>query len=89
MLSMPMPSSWSRARLLLAPLCPLILAACFLTPSTGMKTIKPNRAQLETSTRKVVCGSFKPITYSAKRDTPETVRQVRGHNAALGSFKCR
>lgn len=82
-----MQSLWFRARLLLAPLCPLILAACFLTPSTGI-TIKPSRAQLEASTRKVVCGSFKPITYSAKRDTAETVRQIRGHNAALGSFKC-
>lgn len=28
------------------------------------------------------CQSFGPITFSAKSDTPETVRQVRSHNAA-------
>lgn len=88
MLSIPTRSSWSRARLLLAHLCPLILTACILTDSTGITTIKPSRAQLELAQRKVVCSAFKPITYSAKRDTPETVRQIRGHNAALGSFKC-
>ncbi|HEX2888089.1 hypothetical protein [Vineibacter terrae] len=28
------------------------------------------------------CQSFTPITYSASRDTPDTVLQVRRHNAA-------
>ena len=28
------------------------------------------------------CASFQPIRYSASRDTPETVDQVRQHNAA-------
>lgn len=28
------------------------------------------------------CTAFVPITYSAAGDTPETVTQVRGHNAA-------
>jgi hypothetical protein len=28
------------------------------------------------------CAAFQPITYSAAGDTPETVTQVRQHNAA-------
>jgi hypothetical protein len=28
------------------------------------------------------CSAFRPITYSAAKDTPETVAQVRKHNAA-------
>lgn len=28
------------------------------------------------------CTAFSPITYSAKMDSPETVTQVRMHNAA-------
>lgn len=31
---------------------------------------------------RVACQAFRPITYSASQDTPETVRQVREHNAA-------
>lgn len=28
------------------------------------------------------CTAFVPITFSAKADSPETVEQIRGHNAA-------
>lgn len=28
------------------------------------------------------CTAFQPITFSAKQDSQETIRQVRGHNAA-------
>ncbi len=28
------------------------------------------------------CSAFQPITYSARGDTDDTVRQVRQHNAA-------
>jgi hypothetical protein len=31
------------------------------------------------------CEAFQPITYSS-RDTPETVAQIRGHNAAWDSL---
>jgi hypothetical protein len=51
--------------------------------------VKPSQKQLEATARKVVCGSFNPITYSAKHDTPETIRQVRAHNAAYGTFRCQ
>lgn len=34
------------------------------------------------------CQSFAPITYSAGRDTPDTVLQVRRHNAAYDAI-CR
>jgi hypothetical protein len=33
------------------------------------------------------CTAFKPITYSRKHDTRETVRQVVGHNA-VGIKSC-
>ena len=32
------------------------------------------------------CLIFRPITYSAKADTKETVRQVREHNAVYGAL---
>lgn len=43
------------------------LTACGTTAATGTDT---------------ACLAFQPITYSASQDTPETVRQVREHNAA-------
>lgn len=35
---------------------------------------------------RVACQAFRPITYSASKDTPETVEQIRGHNAAYKSL---
>lgn len=34
------------------------------------------------TTATTACRAFKPITYSAAQDTPETVQAVREHNAA-------
>jgi hypothetical protein len=50
----------------LAVMCLTILAACQTIPTTGTD----------------LCPAFAPITYSAKNDTSETVRQIREHNAA-------
>lgn len=35
-----------------------------------------------TQTNKVACEAFAIISYSAKSDTPETVKEIRQHNAA-------
>lgn len=51
----------------------LILTACVTTRST---------ATIEARTD-VACEVFDPIFFSASEDTPETIRQVRGFNAAL------
>ncbi len=32
------------------------------------------------------CTALVPITYSAKNDTPETVRSIRQHNAAWSAI---
>lgn len=67
----------------------LSLAGCVITGKSGdLVTIKPSTAQLESAVKTVVCDSFSPIKFRGKTDTPETVKQVREHNAALGSFKC-
>ena len=50
-------------------------ALAFGMTLTACQTIQPTVT--DTS-----CQAFREITYSATRDTPETVREVRGHNAA-------
>lgn len=32
------------------------------------------------------CSAMRPITYSGSKDTPETVAEVRQHNAALAAL---
>lgn len=49
-----------------------VLTACQTTSTDGTKA---------------VCAIFPPITYSS-RDTPETIMQVRRHNAGYESY-CR
>lgn len=56
-----------RGRRPLAVLSLTILTACGATTGTGTDA---------------ACLAFAPITFSASRDTAETVRQVREHNAA-------
>lgn len=58
-------------RLTLLGLMPMILTGCLSmqTRSTGIVV-------------DTTCEAMRPITYSASRDTPETVREVRQHNAA-------
>ena len=46
---------------------PLIAAACAPIPSTATDS---------------ACLAFAPITFSGTSDTPETIRQIRAHNAA-------
>ena len=57
--------------------------------SDGMTIVKPSPAQIESAAKAVVCKSFKPITFSGKNDTSETISQVRGHNAAWQSYGCK
>jgi len=52
----------------------LILSACASPTATGA-----NNA--------LVCASFDHIAWSA-RDTDETIRQAKAHNAVLDSFGC-
>jgi hypothetical protein len=69
----------------------LFLAGCILTggtDSTGMTVIKPSRAQITDAAKNVVCNSFDSITFSGKKDTPETVRQIREFNAARAAYGC-
>jgi len=61
---------WTK-RALLAVLLSTILTACATTRETVTDTS---------------CGAFEPITFSAARDTPETVAQIREHNAAFDAL---
>lgn len=61
---------------------PLMLLGAMLMslPLAGCQTLGSATRYLDTS-----CGAFRPITYSS-RDTAETVKQVRGHNAAFDAL---
>lgn len=80
----------SLRRIALAMLLTTALTGCKTTPITGTNFVKlqPSQAQIDRAARTVVCDSFKPITFSGSKDTDLTIRQVRGHNAALGAYKC-
>lgn len=51
---------------------PLSVASCLHTTNT----------EGTSAVTQVACGAFRPITYS-RLDTEQTVRQIRGHNAAF------
>ena len=73
-----MPRSRMRKRLamLLLLAMPTLTACETLTTVSGGTELPP-----EIDPAKVACAVFKPITWSS-RDTPETVREVKSHNAA-------
>jgi hypothetical protein len=78
-------------RLMLISLLALSLAGCVTKSGPSLKSltvVKPSSKQIKDNATNVVCKSFKYIYYSAKIDRPETVKQARGHNAALASFGC-
>jgi outer membrane biogenesis lipoprotein LolB len=56
----------------------LVLPAALLM-LTGCQTTTPSGA-IDTS-----CLAFEPVTYS-RRDTPQTVREIRQHNAAFAAI---
>ncbi len=64
---------WSKLAALATLALPLTVAGC--------QTATPT-----TATTNAVCSAWQPITYSASKDTPETVRQVVGNNAAREAF---
>ena len=77
-------------RILVLTLITVTNAGCIITgTSNGMTTIKPSAQELSSVAKKVICGSFAPITYSGKSDTPATIKQVREHNAALRAYGCK
>jgi uncharacterized lipoprotein YajG len=44
--------------------------------------------QTTATTAKTVCAPWRAITYSGTKDTPQTVRQVRVHNATGKNVGC-
>ena len=57
----------------------MMLTACAKMSSIA---IKLNPEMLEQAAKKVTCEGFKPIEFSATKDTAKTIVGVRGHNAA-------
>jgi len=71
----PQRGGWSiKATKLAAMLCgTLMLASCQTTATTGTAA---------------KCSGLAPITYSSSKDTPETVKQAKIHNAVLKKLGC-
>lgn len=69
---------------LLAIACSTTLTACGAIRSTATGS-----QALRSAVTSTVCRSFQPIWFSDKRDTKETVRQVREHNASYQTFRCK
>ena len=68
------------SRLRLAASAAALLASCLLAGcATTGTTATTARAQ---------CAPWRAITYASKRDTPETVRQVRVHNRTGEKIGC-
>lgn len=65
--------------LTLALTCVMTLTACETTRTTETD----QRPPVDTA-----CHVYKPVYYSAKHDTPETIRQVRRNNAAYDALNC-
>lgn len=61
-----------------------MLAAALILPLTACGAIRETGMSISGA-----CVAFSPITYSATGDTRETVRQVRGHNAAWDAVCAR
>lgn len=59
--------------------CLMILTACEMIPTTAIG---------EGDSTRVACEVFGVITFSASQDTPETIREIREHNAAYESLGC-
>jgi hypothetical protein len=77
-------------RIIAISLLSLPVAGCLTLGKNGdFITIKPSAAQIESAAKSVVCDSFKPVRFSKKGDTPETIKQIRENNAALSSFGCK
>ncbi|GAB4225298.1 MAG: hypothetical protein Kow0032_00800 [Methyloligellaceae bacterium] len=55
--------------LMLAAASPMMLSGCAAIRATG-------------TGGSITCLAFSPITYAAANDSPETVKQIRQHNAA-------
>lgn len=56
---------------------PRALAVLFVMMPTACETTRTTETITDTS-----CEVFDTITFSASGDTPDTIRQIRGHNAA-------
>lgn len=66
------------------------LGGCMVTSKSGdFVTVKPSDAQIQSAAKRVVCGSFRPVTFSKRKDTAETIAQIRRNNAAWESFGCK
>lgn len=59
----------------------VLLSAALLTTLTACALLTPIAAPKH-DPAKVACESFRLITFDRLTDTDETIRQVKGHNAA-------
>jgi hypothetical protein len=74
-------SSVSRLCGTLSSVAPSLLLAGCSTLTTLTSGNDPDAEPIKAAARSLACGAFKPLTYS-RRDTPETMAVVQGHNAA-------
>ena len=74
------PHSWSRKTRLVQTLLLLSLSAGLLQACATI-----NMTATKTNT---VCRPWRAITYSGKKDTPQTVEQVQVHNQVGHNLRC-
>jgi ribosomal protein S10 len=54
--------------------------------SGDIVTVKPSQSQIQSTAKRIICDSFKPIPFSGKGDTQQTIKDIREHNAAWESY---
>lgn len=76
---------WMCVRLLMFAIVSLTVAGCQSTKilTTGIGGLQEGESSVP------FCLVAKRITYSGKKDTPETVGQVREHNAVGRKLQCK
>lgn len=77
-----------RTRLAMTCASVLLTAGCSLTSSTGTLTPELKTPLQPGESEAPFCLVAKPITYSLKADTPETVEQIAEHNAVGKALTC-
>ena len=64
------------------------LSAASLLSGCATSTIAINNPTSQSQIQKLVCAPWRPITYSASKDAPDTVDQVRLHDLVGRKLHC-
>ena len=76
---------------LMTPIIAIALSGCMITGKTsdGFSIVKPSQAQINSAAKRIVCESFKPLTFDDRYDSSQTIAEIRRANARRASFGCK